>query len=76
MLSYIMRLVEHFQHEHGCRPNLLYLNNEQVQHLKSDFSDDLSMQHLCQMLDMELVIDREVIHPHVAWVQSASRLAM
>lgn len=76
MLSYIMNLVNHFQHEHGCRPNLLYLNNDQLQHLKSDFSNELSLHHLCGMLEMELVIDREVIHPHVAWVQSASRLAI
>lgn len=76
MLSYIMRLVDNFQHEHGCRPNLLYLNTVQVQHLKANFSDEFSLQNLCNMLEMELVIDREVIHPHVAWVQSASKLAM
>lgn len=76
MLSYIMRLVDQFQHTHGSRPNLLYLNDAQVRHLRAEFSADLGLHHLCKMLEMELVIDREVIHPHVAWVQSASRLAI
>lgn len=76
MLSYIMRLVDEFQQTHSCRPNLLYLNDDQVRHLRSEFSAELGLHYLCKMLEMELVIDREVIHPHVAWVQSASRLAI
>lgn len=76
MISYILRLIHDFKREHGCRPNLLYLNEFHMHHLKMGFSEDFSLQRLCEMLEMELVIDHEVIHPHVAWIQSAERLAM
>ncbi len=34
MLSYIFRLAMNFEHEHGLRPNLLYINPAHMAQLK------------------------------------------
>lgn len=76
MISYILRLVDEFKREHGYQPNLLYLNDFHVQHLKAGFSEQYNLQRVCETLQMELVITREVIHPHVAWTHSADKIAI
>lgn len=75
MISYLLRLIDEFKREHGCRPNLLYLNTFHLDHLRAEFSDDVSMQRMCEMLEMELIVTQEIIHPHVAWIQAADKLA-
>lgn len=76
MISYILRIISEFQQEHGYQPNLLYLNEFHLNHLKAGFADDMSLPDLCDLMKMELIITGEVIHPHVAWTQSAERLAV
>lgn len=71
MLDHIFRLVRDFELEHGVPPNLLYLNRVHSQYLKSGFAEDYSMQQIMQLLHMELVIENEIMHPHVAWTQTA-----
>jgi len=75
MISYILRLVDDFKREHGHQPNLLYLNEFHIQHLKAGFSEGISMQQICESLRMELIVTREAIHPHVAWTHSADKVA-
>lgn len=76
MISYILRMIDEFKREHGYQPNLLYLNEFHFNHLKSGFADDITLSILCDFVRMELVVDREVIHPHVAWTHSAEKLAI
>lgn len=76
MISYILRLIDEFKREHGCQPNLLYLNEFHFNHLKAGLAENLSLQMMCEMLHMELIITREVIHPHVAWTQAAEKIAV
>lgn len=74
MLGYIYRLVSDFEHEHGIHPNLLYLNQFHSEHLKTAFADDYSLPSIMELLDMELVIENDIMHPHVAWTHSAQRM--
>lgn len=76
MISFILRLIDDFKQEHGYQPNLLYLNEFHFNHLKSGFTEDFSLQLMCEVFQMELIVNREVIHPHVAWTHTADKLAM
>lgn len=75
MLSHIARLIRDFELEHGMHPNLLYLNHVHHEHLKSAFDERFNMGQIMQMLNMEMVIDAEIMHPHVAWTEAAHRVA-
>jgi hypothetical protein len=76
MISFILRLIDEFKREHGCQPNLLYLNEVHFVHLKDGFSEQFTVQRMCEVLQIELIIDQEVIHPHVAWSLTADKLAV
>ena len=71
MLSHIYRLIKNFEQQHGIHPNLLHLNRNHVGHLKGAFEDSYSLQQIMNMLDMELIIEEEIMHPHVAWTTVA-----
>jgi hypothetical protein len=73
MLSYIYRLIRDFEQEHGIHPNLLYLNQFHASHLKQGLDERFSFQAICDLLRLELIIDQDIMHPHVAWTQSAQR---
>lgn len=75
MLGYIYRLVSGFEQEHGIHPNLLYLNRVHCEHLKSSFDESLSLGQIMEMLRMEMIVDPEIMHPHVGWTQAAHRKA-
>jgi len=75
MLGFIYRLVRDFELEHGIHPNLLYLNHLHAEHLKSAFDTDYSMSQIMDVLQMELIIENDITHPHVAWAQTVQRVA-
>ena len=75
MLGFIVRLVNSFEKEHGFRPNLLYLNRTHSEHLKNAFDETFSFSQITQMLQMEIIIEPEAMHPRVAWAQVAQRVA-
>lgn len=75
MLSFIYRLVTEFEKEHGIHPNLLYLNDKHADHLQQSFSSEFKLHSIMKFLDMELIIDKSIVHPHVAWTQTAQRFA-
>jgi hypothetical protein len=76
MLSYIFRLVRDFEQEHGIHPNLLYLNESHAAQLKTSFSETFSFDRIRETLNMELIVNNEITHPHVAWTQSAMRMVV
>lgn len=75
MLGHIYRLIRDFEHEHGIHPNLLYLSKFHSEHLKDAFSEDYSLRMIMELLQLELIIDHDIMHPHVAWTQVAQRAA-
>ena len=75
MLGYIYQLVRGFEQEHGVQPNLLYLNRFHSEHLKSAFDEQFSIGQIMDMLQMEMIIDDEIMHPRVAWSHVANRVA-
>ena len=75
MLAYIYRLINGFEQKHGVPPNTLYLNHAHSQHLQASFDEDYSLAQIMETLQMEMVIDPELMHPHVAWTQVARRIA-
>jgi len=67
MLSFLYRMVNTFEREHGFRPNVLYLNNQHFLQLKSQLSNIKDLDALNHFLGMEIVLDAEITQPHVAW---------
>ncbi len=76
MLSYLYRLANGFQQEHGFRPNVLYLNRLHFSRLKNDLANIHGLGELIQFLGMEIVIDNDVPHPHVAYSQASQGRAL
>ncbi len=76
MLSYIYQLAMNFERNHGLRPNLLYINPEHMAQQKETFPDPADFANILRLLAMELVIDREIVHPQVAWTSAARQRAV
>ncbi|MBI5461899.1 MAG: hypothetical protein HY941_06915 [Gammaproteobacteria bacterium] len=75
MLSFIYRLATRFEHAHQVRPNLLYLNPEHLGQLRESFADPEDLGRILDILHMELIVDTEVVHPHVGWMSAQERRA-
>lgn len=71
MLSFIVQLATRFEQEHGIKANVLYLNTEHFERLRQEFSDPQDIQNMVDRLGMEVVLDRDAVHPHLARHQSA-----
>lgn len=67
MLSYLYRLANGFESDHGYRPNVLYLNRHHFSQLRTDLAAIHGLGELVQFLGMEIVIDSEVTHPRVSY---------
>jgi len=67
MLSYIYRLINSFENEHDFSPNLLQINPVHLEHLKSAFDSNYSIERIMSVLRMDLVINTDCIHPQVSW---------
>lgn len=67
MISFLYRLTNKFEMEHGFRPNILYLNPKHYTQLRSDLSEIKNLGDLVTFLGMEVVLAGEMTHPHVAY---------
>jgi len=76
MLGFIYRLVFEYDQEHGIKPNLLYLNDEHAQRLTDGFDNQYDLHTIMGFLNMEIIIDKEIIHPRVAWIRMAHKRAV
>jgi hypothetical protein len=65
MLSYLVRLATTFEQQQGCRPNVLYLNQQHYQQLRQDLASIKGLGDLVHFLGMEIIIAGEITHPHV-----------
>ena len=75
MLSYLYRLAVRYEQTHRVRPNLLYLNPDHLEQLRHAFDQPDNLDRILSLLQMELIIDREVIHPRVGWIPALERRA-
>jgi hypothetical protein len=67
MLSFIYRLIRNFEKEHGFTPNLLYLNQFHLEMLRTQLDRKIDGSDLAHLLDMEIIISQDAVHPHVEW---------
>ena len=75
MLSYLYRLTVRFEKTHRVRPNLLYLHPDHLDQLRHSFDQPDNLGKILDLLQMELIVDREVIHPRVGWIPMVERRA-
>lgn len=67
MLSFLYRLVRAFRAEHGYRPNVVMMNREHYRQLVESLPEARGDAGLTRLLQMEVVLSEECVHPHVAW---------
>ena len=75
MLSFIYRMMREFELEHGMKPNVLYLNTDHFERLRDDFADPDNIEAIINRLDMEIVIEKSTLHPHLSRLESSYRQA-
>ena len=75
MLSFIYRMMREFELEHGMKPNVLHLSNEHFDRLRDDFLDPDNIEAIINRLDMEIVIEKNSLHPHLSRMESSYRKA-
>jgi hypothetical protein len=68
MLSKINRLTVKYEHEHGFRPNLLFVNSAQLELLQEQLSEP-DIEILAQLIGMGIVIVEATAKPYVSWAQ-------
>ncbi|VAW98276.1 hypothetical protein MNBD_GAMMA21-1387 [hydrothermal vent metagenome] len=67
MISFLYRLVNSYETEHGFRPNMLYINPSHFEQLRVDLACINGLDNLVQFLGMEIAIDADMAHPQVAF---------
>ncbi len=67
MLSHLYKLATRFEAEYGYRANLLYLNPTHFKQLQQDLEAIKDLGELVRFLGMEIVVETEIGHPHLAY---------
>ncbi len=67
MISFLYRLASDFEHANGYRPNLIYLHPTHFSALQQDLAAIQGLGELARFLGMEVIVDSEIVHPHVGW---------
>lgn len=67
MLSYLYRLATRFEHEHGYRANLVYLNPTHFNQLQTDLDAIEGLGEMVRFLGMEIIVETGISHPQVAY---------
>ena len=73
MLSYIYRLSREFEQHMGYFPNVLFINQQHMEHLKNSFDSQANLDEIRSQLGLEILLRRDAIHPSVNWLASAAR---
>lgn len=68
MLSVLNQLTTRFEQKKGFKPNLLFVNTEQLEQLKEQLSE-ADIEILSQLIGMDIVIEENTSEPHVSWAQ-------
>lgn len=73
MLSFIYRMYREYEREHKHPPNALYINDDHLERLRGEFANPGDLNAIQSLLGMEIVLRRDAVHPHVGWLQAATR---
>ena len=76
MLSFIYRLATDFEQAHAVRPNILYLNPTHMAALRESFATPDDLDKILEVLGMDIILEREIVHPQVAWTPTARARAV
>jgi hypothetical protein len=76
MLSHLYRLIQGFKREHGCQPNLVYMNQGHYRQLVDSLPGMKNESEITRFLAMEIVISSELLHPDVAFAAAAPSASM
>jgi hypothetical protein len=72
MLSHIVNLVNDYEHAHGNRPNLVYMNETHYGYLREELPGVRDHDNLVAILGVDIALSDEAIRPQVATVRFAS----
>jgi hypothetical protein len=75
MLSFLYRLRQSFEAEHGYRPNTVIMNAGHYRLLQASLPAVGDYTELRQLLGMDVMLNPDCVHPHVAWTPPAQRAA-
>ena len=67
MLSFIYQLNQNFEKSHDYSANTLYLSPQHLEQLRDSFDQDMDIEGILQHLNMDILLDRTAVHPHVGW---------
>lgn len=70
MLSFLYRLIRGFRSDYGFAPNVVYLSSRHYDALRANLSD-MTHEQIEQFLQLHIILEREALHPHVAWEDPA-----
>ena len=68
MISTINRLTQHYETKHGHRPNLLYVNIQQLETLQGQLCE-ANIDVISQLIGMEIIIVKDIQESYVSWAQ-------
>jgi hypothetical protein len=68
MISTINRLSQQYEQKKGFRPNLLYINTQQLELLKEQFCEP-KIDVISQLIGMEIIIVQDLQQAYVSWAQ-------
>ncbi|MEK7840661.1 MAG: hypothetical protein AAB252_05765, partial [Pseudomonadota bacterium] len=71
MLSHIVNLVNNYEHRHGIRPNLVYLNETHYGYLREEMPGVRDHHDVVNILGVDIALSDGIIHPQVATVRFA-----
>ncbi len=72
MLSHIVNLVSDYEHMHGNRPNVVYMNETHYGYLREELPGVRDHDNLVAILGVDIALSDEAIRPQVATVRFAS----
>lgn len=67
MLSFLCRLANKFEQEHGYRPNVLFMNKNHFDSLFDALAEIKDLDALTKFMGMELILSPDSCQPHVGW---------
>ena len=67
MLSFLFKLANDFEIEHGYRANTLYLNKPHFEQLQEALKEIHGLEAINKILGMEIILTNDCYQPHLAW---------
>lgn len=69
MLSHIVSMVNSYEHDHGEKPNVVYMNEMHYLYLREELPGVRDHNDVVSILGVDIALNEDAIHPHVATVR-------